>query len=50
MDFDGKLKSLNQKINPNKAKYLLVENKLKKLQTFDSVYFRGKSHFEEDGT
>ena len=23
---------------------------IKKLQTFDSIYFRGKSHFEEDGT
>ena len=23
---------------------------MKKLQTFDSIYFRGKSHFEEDGS
>ena len=23
---------------------------MKKLQTFDSIYFRGNSHFEEDGT
>ena len=23
---------------------------MKKLGTFDSIYFRGKSHFEEDGT
>ena len=22
----------------------------KKLETFDSIYFRGKSHFEDDGT
>ena len=29
---------------------MLVENQLKKLKTFDSSYFRGKSHFEEDGT
>ena len=28
---------------------MLVENELKKLQKFDSAYFRGKSHFEEDG-
>ena len=49
-DFDDKLKSLNQKINSNKTKHLLVENEFKKLQTFDSIYFRGKSHFEEDGT
>ena len=49
-DFDDKLKSLNQKINSNKAKHLLVENELKNLQTFDSIYLRGKSHFEEDDT
>ena len=49
-DFDDKLKSLNQKVNSNKAKHLLVENELKKLETFDSIYFRGKSYFEEDGT
>ena len=29
---------------------MLVENELKKQQKFDSAYFRGKSHFEEDGT
>ena len=29
---------------------MLVENELKKLQKFDAAYFRGKSHFEEDGT
>ena len=28
----------------------MVENELKKLQKFDSSYFRGKSYFEEDGT
>ena len=28
----------------------MVENELKKLKTFDSSYFKGKSHFEEDGT
>ena len=49
-DFDDKLRSLNQKINSNKTKNLLVENKLEKLKTFDSTYCRGKSHFEEDGT
>ena len=26
-----------------------VKNNIKKLQTFDSDYFRGKSHFEESG-
>ena len=33
-----------------KTKHLLTENELKKLKTFDSSYFIGKSHFEEDGT
>ena len=41
---------LNKKINSNKTKYLIVDNELKKLETFDSIYFCGKSHFEDDGT
>ena len=49
-DFDAKLSSLNRKITANKSKHLLVENELNKLKTFDSGYFIGKSHFEEDGT
>ena len=49
-DFDAKLSSLNKKITTNKSKHLIVENELKKLKTFDSSYFIGKSHFEEDGT
>ena len=49
-DFDDKLKSLNQKTNSNKTKHLLVENEFNKLQTFYSIYFRGKSYFEEDDT
>ena len=49
-DFDAKLSSLNRKITANKSKHLLVENELNKLKTFDSSYFIGKSHFEEDGT
>ena len=48
-DFDAKLLSLNRKITSNKTKHVLVENELKKLKTFDSSYFFGKSHFEEDG-
>ena len=39
-----------KKNNSNKTKHLLVENEFKKLKTFDSGYFRGKNHFEEDGT
>ena len=49
-DFDDKLLSLNRKITENKSKPLLVENEFNKLKTFDSSYFIGKSHFEEDGT
>ena len=49
-DFEAKLSSLNKKITQNKTKHLLVENELNKLKTFDSSYFIGKSHFEEDGT
>ena len=49
-DFDEKLINLNKKINSNKTKHLVVENELKNLQTFDSIYFGGKSHFEDDGT
>ena len=49
-DFDVKLSSLNKKVTSNKTKQLLVENELKKLKTFDSSYFIGKSHFQEDGT
>ena len=33
-DFDAKLSSLNRKITVNKSKHLLVENELKKLETF----------------
>ena len=40
------MSSLSRKV----TKHLLVENGLKKLKTFASSYFRGKSHFEEDGT
>ena len=49
-DFDAKLSSLKRKITANKTKNLLAENELNKLKTFDSSYFIGKSHFEEDGT
>ena len=48
-DFDAKHSSL-RKITANKSKDLLVEKEYKKLKTFDSSYFIGQSHFEEDGT
>ena len=38
---------LNSQVSIEK---LLQINELKKLKTFDSSYFIGKSHFEEDGT
>ena len=49
-DFDTKLQSVNKKIISNKTKHLLVGKELKELKTFDLSYFRGKSHFEKDGT
>ena len=47
IDFDT---VLIKKIISYKSKHLLAENEFKKLKTFDSSYFIGKSHFEEDGT
>ena len=41
-DIDDKLRILDQKVTSNKRKHLFIENELKKLQTFDSIYFRGK--------
>ena len=46
-DLDKKLSSLKRKITSSKTKHLLFENELKKLETFDSFYFCGKSHFED---
>ena len=46
--FDAKLSTLNWQITANKSKRFLVENELKKLKTFDSSYFIGKSQFDED--
>ena len=42
-DFHAKLLSLDRKITSNKKRDLLIENKLKKLEIFDSIYFRGKN-------
>ena len=50
LEFDDKLKSLNQKNYSNKSKHLLVENELKILKTFDLSYLKGKNNFEEDST
>ena len=48
--FDSKLAQANVITKRNfDAKIIELENNIKKLQTFDSIYFRSKSHFEEDG-
>ena len=39
---------LNQKINSNKAKHLLVENEIKKLKTFGSSYFLDECYLLSD--
>ena len=49
-DFDAKLSNLNRKITENKSKRLLIKDELNKRKTFDSSYFIGKGHFEENGT
>ena len=49
-DFDNSVSSLNGKITINKTKNESIENELRRLKTFDSSYFIGKSHFEEDDT
>ena len=49
-DFDAKLSGLDNEIAANKAKNKSIENESKKLKTFDSRYFRIKSHFEKDGS
>ena len=40
---------INREITESKTENPLVKNELNKLTTFDSSYFTGKSHFEEDG-
>ena len=47
-DFHDNPKNLNKKITSNKTKHVVVENEWKKLETFDSIYFRGESHFKDD--
>ena len=43
------MSGLNRKVTKNKTDHLLVINELEKLNNFDSCYFIGKSHFEQDG-
>ena len=49
-DFNNSASSRDSKIAANKTKNDSIENKFKKLKTFDSHCFIGKAHFEEDGT
>ena len=44
------MKKISDRVTSNKTKHLLVKSELRKPKTFDSSYFKGKSHFEEDGT
>ena len=49
--FDSKLAQANVITKRNfDAKIIEVKNNVKKLQTFDSSYFKGKNYFDEDGT
>ena len=41
---------LTEKLLQTNKTNLLAENELRKLKTFDSGYFFGKRHFEEDGS
>ena len=43
-DFIAKLQSLKQ------SKHLLVENEIRKLNSFNASYFRAKNYFDNDGT
>ena len=49
--FNSKLTQANAVTKRNfDAKIIELENNIRKLQTFDSSYFRGKNYFDEDGT
>ena len=47
-NFDTTVSSLDSKIAGNKTKNKSIEDELKKLKTFDSGYFIGKSYFEDN--
>ena len=42
------MKKLNEEIAPNGTKPVLVENKFKKLQSFDWSLFIAQSYFDND--
>ena len=43
------MQGISKRVALNKFEHFLFENELKKLQKFDSSYFRGRNRFEEDG-
>ena len=45
-DFGNTISSLDSKIAENKTKNKSIQNEFKKLKTFDSSYFIGKSYFD----
>ena len=49
-DFDTELEKNSDRVISSKTKHLQVKNEVKKLKTFDLSYFKGKYHFQKDGT
>ena len=49
-NLDTELKKIRERVTSNKTRHFQIESKLKKLEKFDSSYFKGKCHFEEDVT
>ena len=45
-DFDTQLKKNSGRVSSSESNYLLVQIEFKKLQKFDSNYFRGKEYLE----
>ena len=43
-------KKISDRVTSNKSRHLQFENEPQNLQKIEAAYFRGKSHFEEDGT
>ena len=49
-NFVNKTDFVNKRFNCNKTKHVIVENKFKKLETFDSSLLIGQTYFSNDGT
>ena len=45
-NLNAELKKISDRITSNKSRHLQIENELKKLQKFGTVYFRGKNYFD----